>query len=248
MSETSSKSSLMEKFVPVLVLVSFMLAFGVGVLWNKVSSLEKGGVAKNLPTDNTVAPDQVEGKLTEDQFKKIIPVSDKDRILGSKDADIIMIEYSDFECPFCEKFHPTAKQAMEEYKGKIAWVYRHYPLTFHPRALPSANAAECVANLVGNDAFWKFSDTVFGNQTKYLTDEGLLEAAVLAGARKADFSSCFADEKYKADIDASMQGGADAGITGTPGTFLINKKGEAWLVPGAVPYTTLKSMIDEALK
>jgi len=243
------QTNLLEKLVPVLIVISFLLAGAVGYLFNEVGDLKKGGVA--AVTDNNVAGDTApapEGKLTEEQAKKVPAVADGDHIKGNKDADIVVIEYSDFECPFCERFHPTMQQALKEYGDKIAWVYRHFPLTsIHPRALPSANASECVADLAGNDAFWKFTDTVFSNQEKYLADPGLAEAAILAGVKKADFDSCYSAKKFENKVTAQQTGGQDAGITGTPGSFVINKKGEAWLVPGAVDFETLKATLDEAL-
>lgn len=91
-----------------------------------------------------------------------VPVTAKDHLRGNKNASVILVEYSDYECPFCYQFHPTITQALNEYKDKIALVYRHYPLTnIHPSAMPSALAAECVAELKGEDAFWKFSDKLF---------------------------------------------------------------------------------------
>lgn len=245
----NSKGSAFERFAPVLLLLSVVLAFVVGVLWQKVSNLENGGAA-NLGANNLPgAPAAPQGKLTEDQAKKVPALSDSDHVRGDKDADIVLIEYSDLECPFCERFHPTAKQALDEYKGQVAWVYRHFPLTsIHPRALPSANAAECAASLAGTDGFWKFIDLVFSDQAKYLTDAGLAEAAVSSGAKKADFDSCYSAKKFESLVTAQQQGGEAAGITGTPGTFVVNKKGEMWLVPGAVDFASLKATIDEALK
>ena len=247
----SPKASIFERLVPALLVVSIGLAFVVGVLWQKVSTLEKGtspSVANNNAAAGNVAP-APEGKLTEDQAKKIPAVSESDHIRGSRDAEIVVIEYSDFECPFCERFHPTMKQALEEYGDKIAWIYRQFPLiSIHPRAFPSANASECVANLGGNDAFWKFTDTVFGNQEKYLTDDGLAEAAVASGVKKDEFTSCYSAKKFESVVTSQQSGGEAAGITGTPGSFVINKKGDAWLVSGAVPFESLKATIDEALK
>jgi len=247
----SPKASIFERLVPALLVVSIGLAFVVGVLWQKVSTLEKGtspSVANNDAAAGNVAP-APEGKLTEDQAKKIPAVSESDHIRGPRDAEIVVIEYSDFECPFCERFHPTMKQALEEYGDKIAWIYRQFPLiSIHPRAFPSANASECVANLGGNDAFWKFTDTVFGNQEKYLTDDGLAEAAVASGVKKDEFTSCYSAKKFESVVTSQQSGGEAAGITGTPGSFVINKKGDAWLVSGAVPFESLKATIDEALK
>ncbi len=244
---TSSKAGLLEKFVPVLLLLTVILAFMVGILWQKVSTIEKGGTTGTTTTDTNTG--DISGKLTEDQAKKVPAVTDADHIQGSKDADIVIIEYSDLQCPFCQQFHPTMQQVLKEYGNKVAWVYRQFPLTsIHPRANPAANAAECVVALAGNDAFWKFTDTVFSDQDTYLTDAGLKTAAVKAGVNSDAFSSCFKDSKYQSVVDAQQKGGEAAGITGTPGSFVINKKGEIWLVPGALPFDSLKSTIDTALQ
>lgn len=83
-----------------------------------------------------------------------------DHILGNPDAQIVIIEYSDLECPYCKKFGETMKEMVTESNGNIAWVYRHWVV--HQNALPKAGASECVAKIKGNDAFWKYIDLVFG--------------------------------------------------------------------------------------
>jgi len=217
------------------------------MLWQKVTNLEGGGVrtaTRDLPNE----PD-VNGKLSEDQASKVEAVTDEDFIRGSIDAEVILIEYSDFECPFCAKFHTTAKQAIEEYEGKVAWVYRHFPLdTIHPRAIPSANASECVADIGGRDTFWSYVDYLFENQSStVLGDKGLTDAAGIVGVDIGAFSSCFSTKKFSANVDTDYESGLNAGVTGTPGNFIMNKKGKVWVIPGAVPFETLRQTIDEAL-
>jgi len=243
-----SKTSF-ERFMPVVLVAVVGLAFLVGMLWQKVTNLEGGGAKKTNPPSVVNNDIQADGKLSDEQIKKIPSVSESDHVFGSKDADVFLIEYSDFECPFCVRFHPTAKQAVNEYKGKVAWVYRHFPLeTLHPRAYPSAIASECVSDTLGNDAFWKYIDVIFSGQEKYLTDAGLREAAVSLGMDGGKFDSCYQAKESEKDIRDVASKGGEAGVTGTPATFVVNKKGDAWLVSGAVQYDSLKASIDEALK
>src|SRR5690349_16280049 len=86
----------------------------------------------------------------------------RDHIYGNPDAPISLVEYSDFECPFCKRFHSTAKEIIDAYGGKVNWVYRHFPLSMHnPGAEKQAEASECVAQLGGNDAFWKYANAIY---------------------------------------------------------------------------------------
>lgn len=88
-------------------------------------------------------------------------VTGDDHYRGKKGAKIVMVEYSDYECPFCQKFHPTMNQIMAEYKNDVAWVFRDYPLSFHANAQKAAEAANCVADLEGNDAYWEYGEVLF---------------------------------------------------------------------------------------
>lgn len=87
----------------------------------------------------------------------------RDHIRGNKKAKVVVIEYSDFQCPFCQRVHPTYKKIVETYGDKVMWVYRHFPLNFHPKALPAAIASECAYEQGGDDAFWKFTDELFNS-------------------------------------------------------------------------------------
>ena len=90
---------------------------------------------------------------------KVVPVDlENDYILGDRGAKIAIIEYTDYQCPFCHAVHPTHQQLVKKYDGKVMWVMRHFPLSFHPEAMPLAIGAECAGKLKGNDAFWQFTD------------------------------------------------------------------------------------------
>ena len=119
----------------------------------------------------------VSGALPLEQLKAAIAVVDtegktglamrapsaSDHIIGSPTAPIVLVEYSDFQCPYCKMIHPSLKQIVSDSNGQVAWVYRDFPLyQIHPEAENSANAAECIAAQLGNDAFWSFGDTIFG--------------------------------------------------------------------------------------
>ena len=145
---SKSEKSTLERFVPVLLLASIVLAFAVGVLWQKVTALESGsdGVAGVKVVDTQeiadAPPAPPNGKLSAEQAGRILAVSDDDHKRGS--GTVYVIEYSDLECPFCKQFHSTLQDMMVEYEGKVVWVYRHFPLDMlHPKARAEAAATEC---------------------------------------------------------------------------------------------------------
>ncbi len=100
----------------------------------------------------------------EGKTSTIRPPSASDHIIGSPTAPIVMVEYSDFQCPYCQMIHPSLQKLVSESNGNIAWVYRNFPLyQIHPQAEPAANAAECIAEQLGNEGFWKYANTLLGS-------------------------------------------------------------------------------------
>lgn len=256
MAEKAKSGGLLDRLVPILLLASIVMAFVVGILWQKVNSLEKG----TLPTralgeqvgdtvDNDVPPPDAgpeQGKLSEEQVANIATIDSDDHIRGSSNAKVFLIEYSDYECPFCSKFHETAKQVLDEYGDDVAWVYRHYPLDqIHSKARPAAIASECVAEAGGNDAFWRFTDAVFADQTSLDDLEALASTVGVGGS---SFTSCLESEKYDERVSTDLTEGTNAGVRGTPGNFIVNQNGDAWFIPGAYPFEQIQPMIDEALQ
>src|SRR5690606_23061476 len=91
------------------------------------------------------------------------PVTDDDYVRGPANARVTIVEYSDFDCPFCNQFHATMNQVMAEYPNDVRWIYRHYPLTqLHPNAENVARISECVQDVGGTEKFWEFADEYFG--------------------------------------------------------------------------------------
>ncbi len=180
------------------------------------------------------------------------PVDPKtDHIRGDKNAKVFVIEYSDFECPFCKRHHPVMQQLMADYGGKVAWVYRQYPLNFHQNAEKEAEASECANELGGNDAFWKYTDKIFERTTSNGTGfalDALVPLAKEIGLNEAKFKSCLDGGKYAQHVQQDETEGQAAGVSGTPGNLVWTKDGKSQLVEGAVPLSALKSVIDPLLK
>ena len=179
--------------------------------------------------------------------------ADRDHIYGNPDASVSLIEYSDFECPFCKRFHPTAKKIVEAYDGEVNWVYRHFPLAFHnPGAQKQAEASECAAALGGNDAFWQYTDLIYKrtrSNGKGFPIDKLVPLAKEIGLEETGFRECLDEGRFAEKVTEDLEEGGRAGITGTPGNILLhNTTGEVIPRPGAAPYDTLKELIDQLLE
>lgn len=197
---------------------------------------------------------KAQARAPNERAKKVRPVSRKhDHIFGNPNAEVSLIEYSDFECPYCKRFHPTPKQLVKAYDGKVNWVYRHFPLDFHnPGAQKQAEASECAAELGGNDAFWKYSDLIYQrtrSNGKGFPIAKLVPLAVEIGLDKKSFSKCFNSGRHTKRVKEDIANGVLSGITGTPGNILLNNKtGAVKAMSGAVPFKKLKTAIDRLLK
>ncbi len=234
----------------ILVGLLIVASFFVGSLYTKVQMLEKGSAGTNAQAANNPPP--ADQQVTAPSAGDIPPVTDSDHVKGSKDAQIVMIEYSDFECPFCTRFHPTMKQVVQEYGDKVAWVYRHYPFPMHTNAQKAAEASECAAELGGKDAFWKYTDALYEkNETgdaSALTVASLKSLAESQGLNGTKFQECLDSGKHGKKVKDDMDGGSKAGVTGTPGTLILTKDGKIDLIPGALPFEQVKAMLDKYVK
>ena len=176
-----------------------------------------------------------------------------DHIRGNlSKATVAVIEYSDMECPFCKRVHPTYLQIMKEYGTKVVWVYRHFPLSFHQNAQKEAEASDCASELGGNDAFWKYTDKIFERTTSNGTGfplDNLVPLAKEIGLNEAKFKSCLDSGKYAKHVQDEEASGANAGVNGTPGNFVVNLKTQkSQMITGAQPFSAFQSAIDAALK
>jgi protein-disulfide isomerase len=170
------------------------------------------------------------------------PTIDDDVVLGDPNAPVTMIVFGDYECPFCEKMYKeTEGQIREQYikSGKVRMVFRDYPLSFHPSAMPAAIAAECAKD---QGAYWKMHDAIFDRQAQIATLDYTKLAGDL-GLNKGIFSQCLTSQKPKDEIAKDTADGNAAGVDGTPASYI-----NGTLVSGAQPFAVFKSAIDAALR
>ncbi len=199
--------------------------------------------APQAATAPTVAPnEQVAAENGE-----IPPVSEADYIRGNPNATIVLVEYSDYDCPFCKQFHNTMNRIIDKYgaNGDVAWVYRHFPLQqLHPNAPTIAVAAECVGELGGNNAFWIFSDQVFDQRgTNEPTNMARLsEFAETAGVDAAEYEACMTSGRHQEKVAQSVQEAFDAGARGTPHTFVLVGDQQG-IINGAQPFENVDRII-----
>ncbi len=158
----------------------------------------------------------------------IKPVTSADHILGNPDAKVVMVEYSDTECPFCKLFTPTMEKIIDTYgkDGTVAWVYRQFPIaSLHPKAPKEAEATECVNKLAGNDTFWKYLENIYSvtPANNGLDPAQLPIMAASFGVNKAAFQSCLDNGTFTAQIQADYNDAVAAGGQGTPYTVIVPK-------------------------
>lgn len=163
---------------------------------------------------------------------------------GPKDAKVVIVEYSDFQCPFCAKGYNTIEPLLKQYDGKVKFIFKQYPLPFHNWAEPAAMAVEC-AKQQKPDAYWKLYDWYFQNQAQINQQnvkEKTWEQLATMGIDKAKWDDCYDNKKTQAEVKAQMAEGQAIGVTGTP-AFFINGR----MISGAQPFDKFKEIIDQEL-
>jgi len=196
-------------------------------------------VALNTNTNINTQPQIPEEPKAD--VSKLSPVTKDDYIRGDQNASITMIEFSDFQCPFCARFEETLEKILADYKGKVRLVYRHFPLSFHPEAEKAAEAAECAGE---QGKFWEMHDKIFAaNKAGTMSVDQWKKDAKSLGLKTSQFNNCLDSGKYADKIARQMAEGEMAGVQGTPTTFIDGE-----LVSGALPYESVKAIIESKLK
>lgn len=232
MEPTTQKSS---PAVPIAIICGFAM-IAIAIFFTNKSDSDR--TADILAKQNQESVDQ-EGVPR--------PVDDNDYILGNPNAPIMMVEYSDYDCPFCKQYHETLRQIMDEYgvTGKLAWAYRQYPLTqLHPNAPIVAEAALCVGDIGGNQAFWDFSNSVFDERAidEQTNITKLPEFATAAGVSNDAYKECVESDRMQEKLKANIEDGFNSGARGTPYTVLIVGTQQA-IINGAQSYETVKGIV-----
>ena len=235
-----------EKFsIPGAIIVGAVI-IGIAVIF------ALGGSRSDTTTQQPQAPQQEQPSVSIDE---VAPVTADDHIRGDINAPIKIVEYSDFECPFCKRFHEeTMQKVMDEYgeSGKVAWVYRQWPIEgLHPiKARKEAVTSECIAEIGGNDAFWKFADrfmelTPSNNRTDI--DVVLPQIVEELGLSQSAIDECVASGRYDEHINDDIENAMATGGRGTPWSIIVTEDKELPL-NGAQPYEAVSQIIEILLE
>jgi len=242
--------------VPVAIVIAGALI--AGAVYFGGSTVQPADTPEVQGTTDTVAEDTNQPAAEQNPTNLTVKIGD-DPVLGDRDsAKVAIVEFSDFECPYCKRFHDqTFDQLVSTYvdTGDAIIVYKDFPLSFHdPNATEQALASECVQKVSGDDAYWKYNNIVYETTT---SNKSLSESAALAlvdeigGVDRGQFDECYNNDEFKAEIAADIQEGRSVGITGTPGFIVgtLNDDGSVTgeRVVGAQPFASFEQVITKYL-
>lgn len=231
---------------------AFIALVAVLVLAGAILWYNGGSVTGNVVNDGA-------GTVTVPSAKSLM---DDDAVLGSANAPVTIVQFTDWQCPFCRRFETdTFPQIKKNYidTGKVKFITRDFPLeSLHPNAMPAALAAECVKEQGKDAAYYAYKELVTQEQNKRdsgsangpvtktisFTNDDLVAWATTLGY---DIKDCLENQKYSSEVQKDLADGQAAGVRGTPAFFVINKRGASPIISGAQPYGSFKAAIDKAL-
>lgn len=230
--------------IPLSIVVAGVLI--AGAVWFNPSK----ETARNAPSNDGAARGVAQALKGGEGMRS---VGANDHIRGNPEASVKIVEYSDLECPFCKRFHTTMQQVMEEYgkNGKVAWIYRHFPLdALHSKARKEAEATECANELGGSTAFWKYADRLFEvtPSNNGLESSQLPAIAEYIGLNRGAFTTCLDSGRFVDYVARDLKDAQAAGGSGTPYSIAISSNGEKFPINGAQPYEEVKRIIELALQ
>ncbi len=246
--QPASSQQIKNLSVPIAIVIAGALIAGAVYL-----SAGKGASNPTVAGNNNAAANAQLPQGDTGSLDQMAAISASDHIRGNPDAPVKIVEYSDTECPFCKRFHETMKQVMDEYgkSGKVAWVYRQFPLTqLHSKATKEAEATECANELGGPDKFWAYIDRLFAvtPSNDGLDPAELPKIAQYVGLDVGKFNTCLNSGKYTSHIQSDTQNAGATGGNGTPWSIVVAKNGKKYPLSGAQPYASIKQLIELALQ
>lgn len=231
-----------------LVFTLIIFAFLLGMLTHRVLFLQN--TLKTYATSAKPTVTAAANEPAEPEPPAVVSIdAGKLPLLGNENAKVTVVEFSDFQCPYCEKFFTdTFSQLKTDYidSGKIKFAFRHFPLPFHQNSQKAHEASEC-ANEQGK--FWDYHDLLFQNQASWSeqTDTDVIDSFVSyagqAGLDTAQFRSCLESSKYASRIQDDLSAGQKVQVDGTPAFFINGHR-----LTGSQPFSEFKKVIDEQLK
>lgn len=203
-----------------------------------------GGALFYVRSTNTVP--------SEGDISLLRPISTNDHIVGNPGASVVIVEYSDIDCPYCKNFQESMEQVMTDYgpSGNVAWVYRHFPvIEAHPNSAAHAEAAECVASLGGDDLFFRFIDALHqaAPGDAQFDPKGYAAIITTLGLSLPDFESCVAGSKFEKRVADDFDNALAVGAVGAPFSVILIKGHNPVPVSGYLPYDSLKQVIDASI-
>ena len=239
-----------DKITPVLVGALVIFAFAAGSLWTKTKNLEntgeaggegKVGIEEEKPQQKQQAP-EVPQLLDSGDQQEI--VKNNEAVKGAEDAKVTIVEFSEYQCPFCKKYvDETYVKIMTEYGDRIRYIFRDYPLPFHQHGQATAQAARCAGEQGG---YWKYHDKLFAEKDRWATQEDSTEILISfsreLGLDNISFRDCLTSGKYAQAIKDDFALGQKVGVSGTP-TFFINGR----KLVGAQPFEKFDDLIQKEL-
>jgi len=230
--------------VPIVFILALAAAFLLGLSWKQIKSQNKPTAElkiekKGNPTAGTAKKPTVLSGQALTQIE-----SGGAAVKGKKDAPITIVEFSDYECPFCKRYvDQTYAKLWQDYGSKIRYIFHDFPLGFHKHAQKMAEAARCAGS---QDKYWQMHDMLFAKHDEWVekssVDASLTAYAKKLGLNKAKFNQCLSSGKYKQAVKDDAALGQKVGVSGTP-TFFINGK----KLVGAQPFSAFKAIIDQQL-
>lgn len=241
-SKKTIKHAVASVQTPIAIVIAGLLIAGAVYLGPKGSA---------QPAVANAVPGQKAAEAPKGNLDAMAPITSEDHIRGDINAPVKIVEYSDTECPFCKRFHITMKQMVEQYgkSGKVAWVYRHFPLEqLHSKARKEAEATECAGELGGNDKFWAYLDRMMeitpGNDG--LDPVELPKIAQHVGLNVNKFNECLSSGKYSQKISDHIKNAVATGGRGTPWNIVVGKNDKKYSLSGAQPLAAIQQLIELA--